>query len=401
MCFCKGTLVRLFDGSTKKIEDIVVGDLLMGDDSTPRKVLSLYEGMGNLYRIKQSRGCDYYIDEQQLISLEKQDEGGLIWEDQTQSYRVDWAENHLQRSQRFYIKDYLTSSSDDPETKTDFETHKNHCMKAATDFLNVIKTKLSYSLKGAKIDLSLSDYLSRSDNWKSKYLAYKASIEYKESEIFVDPYILGLWLAGDSQSGNVLSVSQINPKLFGYLNKFATLNELKLINSPENPNCFQISIIKNLNPPKTKVKGKKMTEKIRNIFKMSLKSYQLTEQKHIPLTYLINTRSVRLGLLAGCLDRSGYFNPSLLCYELNLKSDLLADQIIQLCHSLGWYCKKHLNLVDVCYKILISGTTLYETPTLLEKNKIHSQIKNQLPQTIELTSKLVVDKWDNSYYYGF
>ena len=34
-CLVKGTLVRMFDGSTKPVENVCVGDLLMGDDSTP------------------------------------------------------------------------------------------------------------------------------------------------------------------------------------------------------------------------------------------------------------------------------------------------------------------------------------------------------------------------------
>jgi hypothetical protein len=411
MCFSKGTIVRLFNGGLKKIEDIVIGDLLMGDDSNPRKVLSLYEGMGNLFRIKQSRGCDYYIDEQQMLSLEKQDEGSIIWDQKKIAYRVDWSENHQPRMQFFFVRDMRlpateTQKLEDDDDDDNMEALKLIALKNATHFLDAIKTKSTYSMKGSTIDLSLSDYLSRSDIWKSKYFAYKANIEYPEAEIFIDPYILGLWLAGDNQSGSVLTLPQINPKLFGYLTKFAMANELKLSNSHENPNSFQLTKIDSLEiiiPIKTKNKSKTQDkpEKVRNIFKMALKAYHLLEQKHIPSSYLINSREIRLKLLAGFLDRSATFNQALLCYELNLKSDLLADQIIQLCHSLGWYCKKHLNLVELCYKILISGTTLADVPVLLERTKIDHKIKHRLPQTTELTSKLIVDKWDNGYYYGF
>ena len=40
-CLGKDTPVMMFNGTTKKVQDVVVGDLLMGDDSKPRKVLSL------------------------------------------------------------------------------------------------------------------------------------------------------------------------------------------------------------------------------------------------------------------------------------------------------------------------------------------------------------------------
>lgn len=54
-CHGKGTLVMLFDGSWKKVEDIRVGDLLMGDDSTPRKVLSLARGIDEMYEVVPDR----------------------------------------------------------------------------------------------------------------------------------------------------------------------------------------------------------------------------------------------------------------------------------------------------------------------------------------------------------
>ena len=38
-CLGKGTKVLMYNGTLKKVEDIISGELLMGDDSTPRKVL--------------------------------------------------------------------------------------------------------------------------------------------------------------------------------------------------------------------------------------------------------------------------------------------------------------------------------------------------------------------------
>ena len=49
-CLGKDTPVIMFDGSIKKVQDVIVGDVLMGDDSTPRNVLSTCTGVENLYR---------------------------------------------------------------------------------------------------------------------------------------------------------------------------------------------------------------------------------------------------------------------------------------------------------------------------------------------------------------
>lgn len=68
-CLGKGTRVIMFDGTLKKVEDVRVGDLLMGDDSTPRTVLSLARGREMMYEIKQVRGVTYTVNESHIISV--------------------------------------------------------------------------------------------------------------------------------------------------------------------------------------------------------------------------------------------------------------------------------------------------------------------------------------------
>jgi len=43
-CLGKDTPILMYDGSIKMVQDIQIGDLIMGDDSTPRTVLSLARG---------------------------------------------------------------------------------------------------------------------------------------------------------------------------------------------------------------------------------------------------------------------------------------------------------------------------------------------------------------------
>lgn len=50
-CHGKGTRVLMFSGELKNVEDIEVGDQLMGDDSTPRNVLALGRGTDKMYNI--------------------------------------------------------------------------------------------------------------------------------------------------------------------------------------------------------------------------------------------------------------------------------------------------------------------------------------------------------------
>ena len=50
-CLTKGTKVKMYDGSTKNVEDVKVGDWLRGDDKFSRTVRSLARGEDELFRI--------------------------------------------------------------------------------------------------------------------------------------------------------------------------------------------------------------------------------------------------------------------------------------------------------------------------------------------------------------
>lgn len=66
-CLSINELIVMYDGSLKKIQDIEVGDLVMGIDSTPRRVLELHRGRAPMYRVHQSYAKDYCVNEGHLI----------------------------------------------------------------------------------------------------------------------------------------------------------------------------------------------------------------------------------------------------------------------------------------------------------------------------------------------
>lgn len=66
-CFGAGTKIRMFDGSVKRVEDIVIGDVLLGDDSTPRTVLETHSGKDELYCVSQKYGSDYVVNGEHIL----------------------------------------------------------------------------------------------------------------------------------------------------------------------------------------------------------------------------------------------------------------------------------------------------------------------------------------------
>lgn len=67
-CHAPGTKILMFDGTTKLVENIEVGDLLAGPDSKSRKVLELKTGKDKMYRIS-TNWHKIVVNENHILSL--------------------------------------------------------------------------------------------------------------------------------------------------------------------------------------------------------------------------------------------------------------------------------------------------------------------------------------------
>jgi hypothetical protein len=70
-CLGAGTPVLMFDGSIKRVEEVVVGDVLMGPDSLPRNVLSLSSGRTQLFQVIPVKGDRWVCTWNHILTLTK------------------------------------------------------------------------------------------------------------------------------------------------------------------------------------------------------------------------------------------------------------------------------------------------------------------------------------------
>jgi hypothetical protein len=68
-CLAVGTKVMMADGSLRAVEDVLVGDLVMGDDSTPRMVLSTCRGVGPMVKVIPKMGEPFVCTSNHKLSL--------------------------------------------------------------------------------------------------------------------------------------------------------------------------------------------------------------------------------------------------------------------------------------------------------------------------------------------
>jgi len=138
-CMGINTPIIMYDGSIKKVQDIKVGDKLMGDDSTPRTVLSLARGREMMYDVIPLKGNKYTVNESHILSLKS-------------------SVNRSKKIKKGTIVDI-----------------------PLVDYLNLPK---SYHGRGGPL------------------LGYRVGIDFPEKNVDLEPYLLGYWL-GDRTSRGV------------------------------------------------------------------------------------------------------------------------------------------------------------------------------------------------------
>lgn len=297
-CLGKGTKVLMYDGSLKNVEDIVEGELLMGDDSTSRKVLSIARGQEKMYWIHQNKAISYRVNESHILSLKRSRNEGK---------------------------------------------HK----------------------KGEVLNITVKDYLEKSDKFKSNYKGYKVAVEFEEKELPLEPYYLGLWL-GDGHSYSQ-RITNIDEEIINYLNQYAEKLESELVEYHQENRITNYSIVN---------RNKFTSEEFATCIQTELRTLNLLKNKHIPNKYLINSSGNRLQLLAGIIDSDGYYTSEFNCFEIVQKKEELANQIKFLCDSLGFRTslkKKKTSIKSTgfegeAFRIRIFGN-LNQIPTKVERKK--------------------------------
>jgi len=99
-CMAKDSPVLMFDGSVSKVQDIQVGDYVMGDDSVARLVCALGRGRDQMYAIQGSYpGYEYVVNSEHILCL--------LWKGE----KKDWKwKGEIQDDHVLHIevRDYLT-----------------------------------------------------------------------------------------------------------------------------------------------------------------------------------------------------------------------------------------------------------------------------------------------------
>lgn len=178
-CFGLNTLVLMYDGTIKMVQNIKVGDLLMGDDSTPRKVLKTHTGTDDLYDIVPVKGDKYTVNSRHTLVLK-------------------------------------TGS------------------KRSSELSN------SYHVGNSVFQIEVNEYLKQNKWFKTFTKGYRAESNWANKKVKVDPYFLGIWL-GDGTS-RYPEVTTADPEVVESLEAEAASRNLVLNLKEQREGCAIYSI---------------------------------------------------------------------------------------------------------------------------------------------------------------
>jgi hypothetical protein len=361
-CHAKDTPIIMYDGTIKLVQDIKIGDKLMGDDSTPRKVLSLANGRDEMYDIIPVKGDKYTVNSEHILCLKYSGKGTIR--------KLSNQPNNP------FIASHLNNKTYKIITKS-FEKREE-----AEKYLNTFKENDKI------VEIEVNNYLKLAKFIQKDLKGYRKGIELPSKKLDFDPYIIGLWF-GDGGSRDTKITSQ-DAKILFYLRN--ELPKYGLLLNYESEYDYRIL-------PDTPGKT--------NIFLEILQRHNLINNKHIPDLYKYNDRETRLKILAGFLDTGGSYSLKDKCFEISQKSNQLAIDILYIARSLGFaayseettksWLYKDENKTGIYNKIIIYGNGLENIPTLLFSKQASEcvQIKDALSTGITVKN---IGKGD---YYGF
>ncbi|HDY89428.1 MAG TPA: hypothetical protein ENH82_15095 [bacterium] len=271
----------------------------------------------------------------------------------------------------------------------DYRVNKDHILS-----LKRSRNEGGYK-KGDIINISIEEYIKKSNKFKSNYKGYKTSVEFQETKLCIPHYLLGVWL-GDGSSASA-RITNPDEEIINYLQRIAPLFGQELYTYKSKDKC----LTHNIRNPGRRLKAGYTRD---DSFQTQLKNIGVLGDKHIPHKYLINSTKNRLLLLAGLIDTDGYYSDDTHCYEIVQKSETLAKQIKFISDSLGFktsFTKKSARIKErgfTCevFRVRISGN-IEIIPVKVKRKKARKRISNVDWRVTGITVEY--DKVDE--YFGF
>lgn len=209
-CHIKGTKILMYDGTLKKVENIIVGDQLMGPDSNPRKVLSLVRGNETMYKVIPTKGESFIVNENHILSL-KRTNFGVKSRNIKQNGKIE----------NISIKDYLTKSKNFKHITKLYRTNEiNFQQKINDNSLLIPPYILGLLIGDGSLRKEMIEHTTMDKEIKNEIKNYALSIGMGISEHYKkENKAIGLYFTSNKKHNNILRNKLEKLKLLGKTSK--------------------------------------------------------------------------------------------------------------------------------------------------------------------------------------
>jgi ATP-dependent DNA helicase PIF1 len=190
-CLGLNTPIIMFDGSIKMVQDVKPNDLIMGDDSTSRRILNIASGQDEMYKIMTRCGDSYIVNSAHILTFVS-------------------------------IKHFRSKKG-----KTILSWGNEFGQVKSKSFSSRKQAEEEASLLPFFLDLPILDYIQKNQNWSKYFHGVYTSLEFSEKNLEIDPYMLGIILLGGN-SGTKYELNQL-------------LLDLKILTNKTIPDKYKIS----------------------------------------------------------------------------------------------------------------------------------------------------------------
>jgi DNA gyrase/topoisomerase IV subunit B len=421
-CFLRGTLLPLFNGDFEVVENIKIGDFLIGDDGTPREVLELTRGRATMYEISSPRGITYTVNGNHTLSLKMEDHKVIFWS----ATQGSWSILYLDKENQTIILKTIMAFTPKIECPVcglflagNLARHHKRIHSSLpyvapprksptiiapdTKEVKEAKKKMEEFCKTLSddnvLDIRVKDYIKLTDTMKSRLSGFRGEcVQWSKQKVLLDPYVLGAWLGDGTHHGYSFTTDAGNdPEILNYLKAWGKENDANFNRVKSTKYSYSISSMVSYR--------KGGCAPLRKL----LKHYNLLKEKHIPHEYLINSRKVRLAVLAGMIDTDGGVtnDGTRITICQGMMHERLANDIVYLARSLGFMCNAHVQDTQwtwndelrrgEAFNINISGDDIGDIPTLLPRKKCCSPVRKNVTNNGVITVKKV----EKGKFYGF
>lgn len=262
-----------------KMNDIKLGDKIVGSDGKEQWVIGVYpQGERPIYKVEFTDGTQVFCDEEHL-----------------------WSVNTL---------NMRTSKTRGKGGKSVYRPKLGYVTMKTSDMMNNIKKRGRYNYR----------------------LPVVSPVEFKEKNVLIDPYLLGLLLGDGCMTDSGVNISTKDEEVVNYVQNLDNFGSTKQYKRYETQEIYRVRIKSSIN------------EKLKLYGLWNKKS----NNKFVPFDYLYNSVEVRLAILQGLMDSDGYVSKTGMVQFTSVSKEL-AYNVRELVLSLGGTARVNTKIPTYTY----------------------------------------------------